>query len=273
MKLTKQQSKQHQKAMELVHSDRALTWEERLFILENYFESQGQLNALAGAFFTPYGLARDLSIEVGMNSGQWSLIDLCAGIGMLSFACEGKGAQITCVEFCEEYVTVGKRVMPSANWIHADVFSAPLGHYDFAISNPPFGAIKADQFIGKYSGSQFEYKVIERASRVADYGVFILPQQSAPFRLSGVQCFEHCESEKTQKFLLQTGIVMDPSCGIDTSQYQSNWKGVSPMCEVVCCDFLEGDSDVMPVFASALVAMLSVEPANGQTLDLFAEAA
>lgn len=237
MKLTKQQSKHHLQALDLVHSDKALTWDERKFILDNYFEAQGQLNALAGAFFTPYVLARDFSIEVGYSDEGGSIVDLCAGIGMLSFACEHKGMDITCVEFCPEYVAVGRRVVPSAQWIEADVFAAELGHYDFAISNPPFGAIKGDQFEGKYTGSQFEYKVIERASCISDYGVFILPQQSAPFRLSGRRVFREEESEKARKFREQTGIVMAPNCGIDTAMYLSDWKGVSPMCEIVVCDF------------------------------------
>lgn len=240
-KLTKQQSKLHLQAMDLVHSDKVLTWEEREFILDHYFEAQGQLNALAGAFFTPFDLARDLSIEVdGSALDQHNtVVDLCAGIGMLSFACEYKRLDFTCVEFCPEYVVVGKRVMPSAHWIEADVFAADLGHFAFAISNPPFGAIKGDQFTGKYTGGQFEYKVIERASQVADYGVFILPQMSAPFRYSGVQHFREEETDKARKFREQTGIVMQPSCGIDTSRYVNDWKGVSPVCEVVCCDFAE----------------------------------
>ena len=253
MKLTKQQSKLHLQAMDLVHSDKRLTWEERKFILDNYAEAQGQLNALAGAFFTPYGLARDTSIEVGFSDGGGSIVDLCAGIGMLSFACEGKGADITCVEFCAEYVTVGRRVVPSANWVQADVFST-TGRFDFAISNPPFGGIKGDNFQGKYTGGQFEYKVIELASTLATYGVFILPQQSAPFRLSGVRHFEESEGDKARKFREQTGIEMQPSCGIDTSMYLDEWKGVSPMCEVVCCEF-------------------SGERSEEEQIDMFAEAA
>lgn len=292
-KLTKQQSKLHLQAMDLVHSDKVLTWDERKFILDNYFEAQGQLNALAGAFFTPFDLARDLSIEV---NGGGSIVDLCAGIGMLSFACEYQRLDMTCVEFCPEYVVVGKRVMPSAHWIESDVFLADLGRYTFAISNPPFGAIKGDSFSGRYTGGQFEYKVIELASRVAEYGVFILPQQSAPFRYSGVPCYRSEESDKCRKFREQTGIQMRSSCGIDTSGYVSAWKGVSPICEVVCCDFSEepeqpqeaaqgrpltvdlskweGYSGPLPMFAAALVERLQQDEIPvGTTADLFTGAA
>lgn len=242
MKLTKQQSKLHQQALDLVHSDKSLTWDDRLFILENYFEAQGQLNTLAGAFFTPYGLARDFAIEVDWH-GSYSIVDMCAGIGMLSFACSNQRAEITCVEFCPEYVKVGKRVVPNANWVLGDVFDT-RGRFNIAISNPPFGAIKGDAFDGKYTGSQFEYKVIEHASRIADYGVFILPQMSAPFRYSGQSCFREEENDKTYKFREQTGILMEPSCGIDTAMYRDQWKGVSPVCEVVCCEFQKPQANV-----------------------------
>jgi predicted RNA methylase len=236
MKLTKEQSKAHQKAMDLVHSDKKLTWDERKYILDNYSEQQGQLNTLAGAFFTPFELANDFSIEVGYSDGGGSMIDLCAGIGALSFACQDKELEITCVEMCEAYVVVGKRVMPSANWVHADCFSV-TGKFDFAVSNPPFGAIKGGAYDGLYTGSNFEYKVISHASTIAKYGVFILPQQSAPFRYSGERHFREEENEKVAKFREQTGILMQPNCGIDTALYKNEWRGVSPICEVVCCDF------------------------------------
>lgn len=248
MKLTKEQSKAHQNAMELVHSDKALSWEERKFILDHYSEQQGQLNALAGAFFTPWGLARDFSLEVGYADGGGSMIDLCAGIGALSFACEDKGLEITCVEMCEAYVTVGKRVVPSANWVLADCFSIN-GKFDFAISNPPFGAIKGGAYDGPYTGGQFEYKVISHAARLAQYGVFILPQMSAPFRYSGERTFREEETEKARKFREQTGIMMLPNCGIDTAIYKDQWKGVSPICEVVCCEFESAPEKQADLFA------------------------
>lgn len=235
MKLSKAESKKHLQAMDLVHSDRALSIDERAFILENYHESQGQLNSLAGAFFTPEGLARDVSIEVPQHG---RIVDLCAGIGMLSFWCSlDRKVDVTCVEQCEEYVTVGRRVVPDARWIHGDVFSADVGLHDTAISNPPFGRVKETTFSGKYTGGEFEFKVIERARQVARYGVFILPQQSAPFRYSGQNEFRLESSEKVALFIQQTGIQMSPSCGIDTGVYLDQWKGVSPLCEVVCCDF------------------------------------
>ena len=237
-KLTKEQSKKHTQAMELVNSDRALTYDEKVFILENYHESQGQLNSLAGAFFTPPGLAHDFSIEVPDNC---SVIDLCAGIGALSFPLihhYNAKREITCVERCVEYVQVGRRILPEATWINDDVFDREYPKFDVAISNPPFGRIKEDTYKGAYTGGEFEYKVIELASRIANYGIFILPQQSAPFAYSGVRQYERRVSGKCAKFIEQTGIFLNPGCGVDTAMYLEDWKGVSPLCEVVLCDFL-----------------------------------
>lgn len=242
MKLSKTQSRDHLRAMDLVNSDRRLTSEERSFILDHYNEAHGQMNSLAGAFFTPDGLARDLAVEASLRRGA-RLLDLCAGIGRLSHACDREEVEIVCVERCAEYVQVGRRVMPHATWVHADVFDVDLasfGRFDCCVSNPPFGkTVKGEGFKGHYTGSEFEYKVIELASRHAKYGCFIVPQGSSPFQLSGRQRFESNEPEKARQFRTETGIVMEPNCGIDTGLYLSEWKGVSPLCEVVCCEFDE----------------------------------
>lgn len=235
VKIPKEVAKRHNLSLDLVHSDRALTLDERIFILENFHEGATNMNGLAGAFFTPEGLARDLSIEVP----EGTIIDLCAGIGMLSFACRHRASRIICVEQNPEYAAAGKRVMPEADWIVGDVFSIDKSmRFKCAISNPPFGNIKAgSSFKGNYTGSSFEYKVIELASRVAEMGVFIVPQASAPFRYSGAQHYSTQIDKECKKFIDQTGLELGMNCGIDTSAYLNEWKGVSPMCEIVVCEF------------------------------------
>ncbi|WP_301765956.1 methyltransferase [Pseudomonas aeruginosa] len=111
-----------------------------------------------------------------MNGG--TIIDLCAGIGRLSFACSDGAKRIVCVEQNTEYAEVGKRVVPDAEWIVGDVFGiGNIGTFDWAISNPPFGQINTGaDFDGAYSGGEFEYKVIELASRLASWGAFIIPR-------------------------------------------------------------------------------------------------
>lgn len=285
-KLSKPEARAHARAMDLVHSDRTLSNDERQFIVENYQESASQLNNLVGAFFTPPALARDFSIEV---SGR-RLLDLCAGIGSLAFACEDRVQDIVCIERCAEYVTVGRRVMPQATWLQADVFDVDLramGTFDCVISNPPFGRVPAEGFKGRYCGSDFEYRIIELASRCARHGVFLLPQSSAPFKLSGQPYFCAANNPKADKFTQQTGIEMLPNCGIDTEQFRTQWHGVNPVCEIVCCEF---EPDATPCESVSSLPMPTKPPSpdrgncevvtitcrpslsnSGEQFDLFAE--
>jgi hypothetical protein len=189
---------------------------------------------------------------------------------MLSYACEREDTTHVCVELNGAYVEVGRAVMPRATWVHASAFDLEayqhLGPFDVVISNPPFGQIPADGFVGKYTGGQFEFRIIELASRLASRGVFIVPQMSAPFQYSGCTYFEIRTSERHEKFHEQTGIVLEANCGIDTATYKSDWHGVSPICEVVCCEFEEA-VPVQPVAAQPASAARS-----DRQLDLFGEA-
>ena len=238
MKLAKAQAKLHKQAVALARAGRRLTLAERDFVLANFHEGAEHMHGLAGAFFTPAGLARDFAIEVPKRG---RILDLCAGIGALSFACEWDDTEHVCVEINPAYVEIGRAVMPDATWACASAFDVAayerLGPFDCVISNSPFGQIPAAGFEGAYTGGLFEYRLIEIASRLAPYGVFIVPQMSAPFRYSGVPCFENREDERARRFREQTGIVMEPNCGIDTAVYRSEWRGASPLCEIVCCDF------------------------------------
>lgn len=224
--------------MDLVHSDRPLTTAEKFFILEHYQESFGNTNSLAGAFFTPRGLARDTMMEVDDNC---VVIDLCAGIGSLTLAAlnQCSPTAMISIEINDDYLKVGQRVAPDSCWIHGDVFSViedikSIGDGAIVISNPPFGNIKTgSEYDGCYSGGDFEFKIIEAARKISRRGVFILPQGSTPFKYSGNQCFEMSNSNKYLKFTKQTGLEFEFNCGIDTSVYLNEWHGVSPMCEVV----------------------------------------
>lgn len=250
-KLTKEQSKNHNKAIDLLSKD-TLTYDDKLFVYENYYESATNNNSISGAFFTPYGLARDFNLEILKNK---KLVDLCAGIGMLSFvhyhSCERDGIpEITCIELNKEYYEIGKKLLPEANWILGSVLDkeliGSLPHFDQCISNPPFGNIKGNCSIDlKYKGSEFEFKVIEIGSMISDCGTFILPQQSTPFKYSGENMFIDYQlpnknngiSSKVKKFIKETNFNFLFNVGIDTSYYLKEWKGVSPMCEIVTVDY------------------------------------
>ena len=240
-KPTKIQARMHQQACELIAADRDLTEDEKLFVLEHWQEAAHTTHTLAGAFFTPVGLAGDLSIEV---SGD-RVIDLGAGIGHLAWSCRDLWGrrELVCVEVNPTYVEVGRRVLPEATWICADLLELPgmgLGRFDTAIANPPFGAIaRAGAAAGGYRGRRFEYHVIAVASQLAQYGAFIIPQQSAPFRYSGQPYFREQRDPELDRFEHATGITLEPSCGIDTSTYAEDWHNVRPRVEVVTCDFTE----------------------------------
>lgn len=259
-KLTKPQAKAHQKACDLLAQDR-LSEDDAMFVLENWQESAKHINTIAGAFFTPIGLARDLSIEVNPGS---RIIDLCAGIGALSFFCSGgwKQSEIVCVEINPEYAAVGMKIVPEARWIVGSVFDLPrdIGRFDFAIGNPPFGATPRDAKGPRYSGKEFELHVIDIASDLADFGAFIVPQLTAGFKYSGSPAggwpetrrngvgsgFSENKTDAHQKLFDQTGIVLSPSCGIDTSVYDHDWHGVSVKTEVVTTDFIEARMNRQP---------------------------
>jgi predicted RNA methylase len=244
-KLTKAQAKAHAAAVALLEKD-TLTFDEKAFVLENWNEGAHHINGSAGAFFTPAGLAGDFAIDA--YGGR--TIDLCAGIGALSFFvfwrhhnCHEHGAppkQIVCIEQNPDYVAVGRKILPEATWICADVFSVDytaLGNFACAISNPPFGATLRTGNGPHYTGRAFEYHIIDLAAEIADYGAFIIPQMSAPFQYSGVQNYRERKSDQYRQFAEQTGIHLEAGCGVDCAYYRDEWKGVAPSVEIVCANF------------------------------------
>jgi Methyltransferase small domain len=227
MKLTKVDAALHQQACDLIALARPLTIEEQEFVLRHWQESQNATTAtaLAGAFFTPLDLAFDFAIEV--TAGR--IIDLGAGIGTLSWAVRRHltaspsrpRPELVCVERNREYVRVGRRVLPEADWICADLFDLPMdfvGAFDTVIGNPPF--------------------VIDVAADLASDGVFLIPQHSAPFRYSGSEEFREDRHPEYVRFSQQTGIELEPGCSIDTTAHDG-WRGVSPVVEIVTCDFTD----------------------------------
>lgn len=255
-KLTKQEIKEHNIAVELLQKDK-LTFEEKLIVFEKWNEGATSVNSEAGAFFTPHDLARDFSLNIYDKA---KTIDLCAGIGMLAFVAYHYRdcTDITCVELNPTYYEIGKKLLPEAKWVLGSIFDyKDFGHFDQVISNPPFGKIKTglDKEVQKdlnYKGAEFDLITIEIGSKIADYGCFILPQQSTPFKYSGAEHFMDLREQskgynpyglsvpsKVQKFIKETGFDYQFNIGIDTSVYRDQWRGVSPICEIV--DFYFND--------------------------------
>ncbi|MBF6393920.1 methyltransferase [Nocardia farcinica] len=255
-KMTKQQEKLHAEALALVDLDRDLTEDEKSFVLDNFQEMSTAANSTHGAFFTPAGLAQDFSVELTGRFGR--LIDLGAGIGRLSHGCRNRWAgdperEFVCVERNPDYVRVGRKILPEATWICGDILDVPdmgLGWFDVAIGNPPFGAIKRSKNAPGCTSRKFEYHVIAVAAQVADYGVFIIPQMSAPFDYSGKPYYQDgTGGREYDKFVRETGIVLEPNCGTDTSSHQEDWHGVSPATEIVTVDFTACNLAVAPAGA------------------------
>lgn len=245
-KLSKADAQRHQRALDILKQD-VLSDDDKEFVLNHYHEAGTNVNGVAGAFFTPLDLAWDHAFEMACADRPGiRVIDLCAGIGVLSYTLSQRfsNVEVTCIEINPEYVAVGKKLVPGANWVQMDVMDLgalrALGPFDYAMSNPPFGRVPTfrNSCAPRYRGGEAEYKVIDVAADIAHSGVFILPQQSAGFKYSGVQHFSNDRSDKCQAFIEQTGLALEPGCGIDTSAY-GPWKSVKPVVEFVTVDFDE----------------------------------
>lgn len=239
-RLSKAQIRAHEQASELLDLP-SLDDDQRQFVLDNWQESARHVNSAAGAFFTPSGLALDAAIyAVWTQDRPVRVLDLCAGIGALGLSCwwrSNRTAEVTCVEINPDYVAVGRKLFPEARWVEASVSDLPadLGEFDVAISNPPFG--KTAKIKGpRYSGED-DLAVVDIASDLARWGVFILPGMSCPFEYSGVPHYRlRQHPAKFERFHRATGI--DIQCeSIDCSYYQDQWRGVSPNVEVVTAGF------------------------------------
>lgn len=232
-RISKREQKLHDQAMELINSDKELTFEEKEFCFENY---KGDGTGFNGAFFTPSGLAWDFSIDACCTG---NVLELCAGIGRLAFCVyhRHKPKKIVCVELNTEYARIGQRLLPEAEWVVGDALEYESDiKFDLVMGNPPFGKIKTStqNNIFGYKGNEFELKIAAYGKKFAPVGVFIVPQMSSGFKYSGNPFYDNSTpSEKYIRWNKETGLIAYPGVGIDTSYYSEQWNGTNIICEVI----------------------------------------
>lgn len=246
--------KRHSKAMEIIEQDE-LSFDDKVYVFENYHEGATQMNNLVSAHFTPKSIA--LSVE--QCARHENFVDLCAGIGILSwfklrtYQFEGfdKGITGICIENCTEYYKIGKKLMPEFHWINGSIFDQKIidevkelmkGKTFSVISNPPYGKqVKTDtKDLLKYKGSDFEYKAIEIGYLLgANDGVFLIPQGSCNFKMSGGNRGNEFDvpSPKYEKFYKETNLKMIPNMGYSTDTFDDGWKDVSLTTEIAIFEY------------------------------------
>jgi hypothetical protein len=241
MGLSKLDAQRHQEAEALIARGN-LRGDERLFVLEHFNEAAVSAQSLIAAHFTPMNLAYALAMEVDGGS----VIDLCAGNGRLAYAVyhlapEDAKPRIVCVERNPAYVRAGRAALPEAQWLEVDVLEIDesIGRFGTAIANPPFGVLPRSRR-GTLKAQNLEYAVIEVASRLAQHGVFLLPQAACPFQVSGTPFFKTKACPIAERFERDTGIKLHPTSQ-DTSVYLSDdpfrHVGAGLAVEIVTVDF------------------------------------
>lgn len=252
-KLTKQQRKLHQEAVECLQHD-TLSDDQKELVLNQWHEGADCNNGRAGAFFTPLDLAWDFALaaigELNPNiaGSRYRVIDLCAGIGSLSYAVAKRypGIEIVCVEANSAYCDVGRKVVPEATWLCLDINDIEavkqLGRFDYAISNPPYGNVASLKNLKTphYTGSHAEFKVMELAAHLASCCTFLVPAESSPHQCSGLFGGRNTNkvSSKLKSFIEQTGLELSDPMSIDTSMY-GDFKDLKIRTEIV--DFYTQD--------------------------------
>lgn len=233
MKLSKAEIKL-QKEVKAILEQEDLSFEDQEYIYENF--NAGAISDVTthSAYFTPLDLAYDFALFAG-RSGV--CVDMCAGIGVLSFCASVRDTysrkikQQICIERNPDYLAIGKKLLPDAEWILGDMFDESMwndiinryGKIDSIVSNPPFGKVTKtdkDRSWLKYQGADLDIAAIEIALKFADDVSMILPSGSVSFRYSGRPYYEDIDNRKINKLKKDTGLeFMMTNPGLDTSVY------------------------------------------------------
>ncbi|PHR62146.1 MAG: hypothetical protein COA43_00450 [Robiginitomaculum sp.] len=238
-KFTSNQRARHQEALSILKY-RVRDFEAIYEFFEKFDEAFYADISKDNAYFTPVGLARDISIAVGGRR----VLDVAAGIGVLScleWHMNGKQSDVVCIEQNPKFVEIGRKIFPEAHWICGDMMNPsiyePLGTFDTAVSNPPFGSNKSAFKAPRYKGASLPYHIIDLLSDIADEGVFILPDRlvSDEFRGGYVGLYDQ---RHYTSFVEQTHIKLGRT-SIDAGYYCKEWKHTKIDVHLVTSDFRE----------------------------------
>lgn len=245
MKLTRTQRSSHANAERILESGNAHHVDERRAVIDGWHEGAAHNNAANSAFFTPWDIGFHLALNVPQGG---KLLDLCSGIGGLTAAVLDHGQtfdEIVLLELNPDYCEVARKILPMAEVIcgsiYDDVLLRELTSRGFrtVISNPPFGNVsKPKGASGPRFKGEAHYEAIDMASDIADYGVFILPQQACPFAYSGRQGFTRIENERYDRFSKATGVELELGVATDTTVL-TPFRSTTITVEIVMADFSE----------------------------------
>jgi len=224
VKLSKPVRKLHEQARALLERG-GLDDDEREFCYRNLRPDATTDIGKGSAFFTPWEIANDFQIETLNDIGRPKrVLDLCAGFGILSYMqhrrwCSSEKPEFVCVEINPEYVEIGKKLFPEAQWIRADVFDLAelkLGRFDEFYSNPPFGPVPA-AYRNQYPKRRFEYAVAEIGMQHADTGTMIVQQGITDWKMSNQRGFSQHINPAYDAWKAVSGLRLANNCGIDCS--------------------------------------------------------
>lgn len=245
IRVSKQDVAKHAKAEAVLKSGSALTPEEVEFVYENWNAATLYDIAGLGAFFTPKELALDVVLPFVGSDGVHTVVDLCAGMGRLTWAIQQRLANVNhkiryvAVERHPDFVRVGKRLLPDVEWVEGDVFDKDLidslGHFDVGISNPPFGRFDSTKNVKwlNYKGTA-QFLVCEILGRIAREAIAIMPAGDIPWTTKGNPNTKEYNKWKEANPSLAMGAT-----SLKTDQYKFEHTPIS--FEVVKIVTLEGE--------------------------------
>ncbi len=246
MKLTKAQTAAHDEVLAALSLERKLTADETDFCFRNYIPGATNNIGRGGIFFTPVDLARDFA-HFTVDRGH--VLDACAGIGVLAWRMMVQSPNptrlhVTCVETNPEFVNVGKRLLPEAEWVRGDMFDLSfvksLGTFWQGVSNPPYGRVPTVTCQWTEYRGAAHLMMAEILLRLCEHSAdMIVPSSEVYYagdssptheRSKALQSFRAALTRKPGGETAIPDVVPHP---VDCEVYRDQWRGASPKVHLV----------------------------------------